>query len=246
MLKREELVEVDSLVDKPITGSNKDVLGFQQVANTLATAILAQSNTSTITLGIDGPWGSGKSSILQLLKEELQNRSTEDNGDCVGLIVVSFSPWLITDQTALIAEFFKQLDKAIAEAKRRTGLFAALRKWGTLTTWVRLKKWSITKQIRAARKAMHKFGALTTLASTAVAAIDPTLSAAAVAGVAGRMGKMVRPPKQSVEELKTNLHTCLGEIAKTDISFRILVLIDDMDRLDPEDALEVLRLVKAV
>ena len=246
MLKRDELIEVDSLVDKPITGSSKDVLGFQQVANTLATAILSQSNTSTITLGIDGPWGSGKSSILHLLKEELQKRSTEDEGEGVGLIVVSFSPWLITDQTALIAEFFKQLDEAIAEAKRRTGLFSALRKWDTLTKWVRLKKWSIANQIGAARKAMHKFGTLTTLASTAVAAIDPTLSAAAVAGVAGRMGKMVRPPKRSVEELKTNLHTCLGDIAKADTSFRILVLIDDMDRLDPEDALEVLRLVKAV
>ena len=246
MLKRDASVDVDTLVDKPITGSSKDVLGFQEVANTLATAILTQSNTSTITLGIDGPWGSGKSSILHLLKEALQKRSTEDQGEGVGLIVVSFSPWLITDQTALITEFFKQLDKAIAEAKRRTGFFTALRKWDTLTNWVRLKKWSITNQIRAARKAMHKFGTLTTLASTAMAAIDPTLSVAAAAGVAGRMGKMVRPPKRSVEELKTNLHTCLGDIAEKDISFRILVLIDDMDRLDPEDALEVLRLVKAV
>ena len=53
-------------------------------------------------------------------------------------------------------------------------------------------------------------------------------------------------PKRSVEELKVNLHTCLGQIAEADSSLRILVLIDDMDRLDPEDALEVLRLVKAV
>ena len=82
MLEQDALVEVDNLLDKPITGSSKDLLGFRQLAITLATVVLSQSNASTITLGIDGPWGSGKSSILQLLKEELQQRSI--NHECEG------------------------------------------------------------------------------------------------------------------------------------------------------------------
>ena len=246
MLEQDALVEVDNLLDKPITGSSKDLLGFRQLAITLATAVLSQSNASTITLGIDDPWGSGKSSILQLLKEELQQRSINHECEGVGLIVVPFSPWLITNRTALIAEFFKQLDKAIDEATRRARLRTAFGKWDTLVKWVRLKKWTTAKKIRTARRAMARFATLTTLASTAVAAIDPTLSAAAVAGVSGNIGKAIKPPKRSVEELKVNLHTCLGQIAEADSSLRILVLIDDMDRLDPEDALEVLRLVKAV
>ena len=104
---------MDHLIDKPISDSEEDLLGFNTLSIMLADTILAQANRSNFAIGIDGPWGSGKSSILRLLRKELANRESHKNNDGVGLILVQFAPWLISNQTALIAEFFKELEKAM-------------------------------------------------------------------------------------------------------------------------------------
>ena len=237
---------MDHLIDKPISDSDEDLLGFNTLSITLLDTIHAQADRSTFAIGIDGPWGSGKSSILRLLIKELENRESRHTSDGVGLIVVQFSPWLISNQTALIAEFFKQLEKAIDVASRRTKPVHSFRDWNTLRKWSAIRKRSIGKKFRAARKAMHKFAGLTALASTAAVAMDPTFSSVLTSSALSRFGRAIRPSTRSLEALKSQLDDYLGEIAEVDKTFRILIIIDDLDRLDPRDALEVLRLVKAV
>ena len=236
----------DHLLDQPIANVDQDLLGCGGLAATLANTILAQQNNSALTVGIDGPWGSGKSSILQLLCYELERTSQRNSLQGIGPIIVPFSPWLISNRTALISEFFEQLDKAIDTASRRTRLMNSIRKRQTFRKWRRLRKRSVGKHIRSARKAMSRFAGLTTLASTAASAVDPTLNAAVVANLSGRFGRAIKPGERSLEELKDGLVKSLKQIATADNSFRIVVVVDDLDRLDPEDTLEVLRLVKTV
>ena len=50
----------------------------------------------------------------------------------------------------------------------------------------------------------------------------------------------------TLEELKSQLVAALYEVAKQDKTFRIMVLVDDIDRLEPQEILAVLRLIKAV
>ena len=238
--------EIDRLIDQPISDSKRDLLGFNTLSITLADTILSQVNRSTYAIGVDGPWGSGKSSILRLLIKELARREPHNSNDGVGQIVVQFSPWLISNQTALIAEFFKQLEKAVDLASRRTSLLHSFGKKNALRKWLALRKRSIRKNFRSVRKAMHRFAGLTALASTAAAAVDPTLGSALTSTAIRRFGKEIGPSTRSLEVLKSQLHDYLGQIAEADNTFRILVVIDDLDRLDPKDALEVLRLVKAV
>ena len=244
--EQDKAKEVDHLIDKPISDSDEDLLGFNTLSIMLADTILTQANRSTFAIGIDGPWGSGKSSILRLLIKELGNRESHHSNDGVGLIVVQFSPWLISNQTALIAEFFKQLEKAMDVASRRTSLFHSFGDWNALRKWFALRKRSIGKKFRSARKAMHRFAGLTALASTAATVIDPTFGSTLTSSAIGRFGRAIRPTTRSLEALKSQLDDYLGQIADADKTFRILVIIDDLDRLDPKDALEVLRLVKVV
>ncbi|MDE0531040.1 MAG: P-loop NTPase fold protein [Albidovulum sp.] len=236
----------DHLLDRPIVNDKQDVLGYGQLAATLGSTILALPNTSTLAVGIDGVWGSGKSSILQLLCKYLQATSKDASSKGVGLIVVPFSPWLISNRTALISEFFEQLDKAIDTASRRTQMRYSLGERLHFYKCLRLRRRSVGKHIRSARKAMSRFAGLATLASTAVSAVDPTLNSAVVANMSGRLGRAIEPGERSLEKLKSQLVQCLRQIGDADSSFRIVVVIDDLDRLDPEDALEVLRLVKTV
>lgn len=225
---------MDQLLDKPIKTANDDVLGFRQVADSLADAINAQPNGSSLTLGLDGLWGSGKSSILALLQESITNEKTDAG---IGTVVVVFSPWLITNRTALVAAFFAQLLSAIEQAEKRLP-----------RDWFRFKK-SARRTLSNVKGKLKYFGKIASIVSTTASAFDPTLVSAAAAGSIAAINKLTDGEGKNgktLETLKEELTTALSKIAQDDPSFRILVLIDDLDRLDPSDALEVLRLVKSV
>lgn len=224
----------DRLLDKPIDTIEADILGFRHVAESLIDAISAQPNASSLTLGLDGAWGSGKSSILALIREAL---ISAPKADCIGTVVVPFSPWLITNRTALVSAFFSQISGAIEQAEKRIP-----------KDWSLLKK-SAGKMLSGAKKQLNKFSQVASIVSTTASAFDPTLVAAAAAGSVNALKTLTDDGGKSaktLETLKHELTVALAKIASVDPSFRILVLIDDLDRLDPSDALEVLRLVKAV
>ncbi len=58
---------VSILSDLP---ASEDSLGFQHLVLTLANIILAETTETPITIGIDGAWGSGKTSILKMLERK--------------------------------------------------------------------------------------------------------------------------------------------------------------------------------
>lgn len=220
-------------LDNPVSSSG-DLLGFSEVAKSLLTAVEAQPNHSSLTLGLDGPWGSGKSSILKMLRDQVPTSQSDDE---IGTVVVSFSPWLITNRTALIASFFAQLQQAIKEAEARIP-----------TSWYRLKKAS-AKGLKTVSKKLNRFSRVVSITSGAAIAFDPTGAAAVASGSAKAVEELTKDfgkADETLEALKRELEQALAEIAKADPTFRILVLIDDLDRLEPSDTLEILRLVKAV
>lgn len=225
---------MDQLLDRPIDAIEQDVFGFGEVAKSLVDAINAQPNSTSLTLGLDGAWGSGKSSILNLMKQSL---AVEGSTDGIGTVVVSFSPWLITNRTALVSAFFAQLSTALDKAEERVP-----------TTWWLFQKNS-AKTLSKARKGLRSFSKFASRAATVGAAFDPTfISAAALGGInaASQVLDGTDSDGKTLEALKDELTHTLSELAKADRTFRVLVLIDDLDRLDPNDALEVLRLVKSV
>ncbi|MCK0099369.1 KAP family NTPase [Qipengyuania sp. S6317L1] len=223
----------EDYLDRPVSLSG-DLLGFSELAKSLLTAIEAQPNQMSLTLGLDGVWGSGKSSILSMLQHEVVTSKSEDE---IGTVVVSFSPWLITNRTALIASFFAQLQQAVKEAEDRIP-----------SSWYKLKK-ATAKNLSKVGKKLNKFSKVVSITSGAAVAFDPTGTAAVAAGSAKAIQELTDTAgegDETLEALKVELERALAEIAKSDPTFRIVVLIDDLDRLDPNDCLEILRLVKAV
>lgn len=98
--------------DKPIENFNEDVLGRAFFARQLATAILAFDSKDNFTIGLYGKWGSGKTSIINMVIEEIEDqRKSRSNSNIP--IIIKFSPWNFSDTNQLINQFFKHLRNSL-------------------------------------------------------------------------------------------------------------------------------------
>lgn len=93
--------------DKPIKQFDEDVLGRASFAKNLATA-LTNLKGETYTIGLYGKWGSGKTSIINMMLKELENQEENKNDD-EKFIIIKFEPWNFSDNEQLINQFFIRL-----------------------------------------------------------------------------------------------------------------------------------------
>ncbi|WP_051080461.1 P-loop NTPase fold protein [Fusobacterium russii] len=91
--------------EKAIVSKEKDLLDRANVACDLAKEIEYYKNKDSLTIGIIGKWGSGKTSFINMVLENF-----EGDGN---YIVVKFNPWNISSRKQLISDFFLQLSNSI-------------------------------------------------------------------------------------------------------------------------------------
>lgn len=92
--------------DRPIESANQDLLGRSTFSKQLAEAIFKYGGKDGLVIGLFGKWGTGKTSILNIVVNEI-NSLSEDS--CDKPIIVKFSPWNYTDKDNLISLFFRVL-----------------------------------------------------------------------------------------------------------------------------------------
>lgn len=99
-----EVIEEEGFeCDEPIETSEADRLGRSEFARTLARRLLKTSSShQSFAVGILSPWGYGKTSFLNLIKDELKR---------YGTICIDFSPWTYGKENNLIREFFTEVGK---------------------------------------------------------------------------------------------------------------------------------------
>jgi predicted KAP-like P-loop ATPase len=197
--------------DAPIRTPDDDLYGVEPFARALAKSIADMKAPEGIVIGLNGVWGSGKTSALGLVRHHLEPHVKNDE-----VVIIDFTPWWFTNQEALIRGFFEELG-----AKIET---------------------SLGDKVKGAFRAIGK--RVTGLGEAAAAAADAGTGipgvGAAVKGATGMVGEWVGKA-ETVVEAQERLARQLGEQKK-----RFLVIIDDIDRLSPEDALALFRLVKSV
>ncbi len=226
--------------DRPTTREN-DRLGFAPIADHLARAIVDQSAQDGLVFGIEGKWGSGKSTLINLTIEALK-----DYGDTAPEIV-EFSPWLVGDRDSLLLSLFDELAKAAvkidpvdAEEERPTLWQRAKRSFSNF--WKLKQKERIKEQLGRQLKAFAALSVpLAMLAKTADELGVPTAKLVGRAfenlgNAANSFPNMGTPSKR-----KSDLVEALRLLSR-----RIVVFVDDLDRLEPREATEILRLIRAV
>lgn len=88
-------------VDNPITTSEQDVLGRATVAWDFARSVRELDASQGIVIGVLGAWGHGKSSFVNLMREQFAENPE--------LPVVEFNPWVFSGDQQLTDAFFREI-----------------------------------------------------------------------------------------------------------------------------------------
>lgn len=94
--------------DKPIIGRRNDCLNRTLFSEELAKAILSYRSIDNFTISLCGRWGCGKTSILNMV-EEFINDMTKSYTEYEKPIIIKFNPWNYSDRSQLTAQFFKTI-----------------------------------------------------------------------------------------------------------------------------------------
>lgn len=99
-----KLIDSELYSDNPINRKEEDKLNRTNFVETLSSTIMNYHKTECLTIGLVGRWGSGKSSIINMVKTEL---------DYEHLIFINFNPWNFSTQDNLYQQFFNLLTSEI-------------------------------------------------------------------------------------------------------------------------------------
>jgi len=207
--------------ERALTAGEPDRLGFGEVAKRIATALVDHASDSGFVIGLDGQWGSGKSSLLALIAAELEQLSEESKPT-----LIRFQPWLIGHRDALLTNLFNQLVENIARVELARG---------DATSETKRRARVIAEKARTFAMSVSKAGDL-------VKAVPIGITAQVGGALLNGLGKMLgKPDAPEINKQKSALIASLR-----DLNHRFIVTVDDVDRLEPAEVVEVLRLVRSV
>lgn len=93
--------------DDPIIEIGEDLLDYSSRAKSIINLLSNANFKKSFTIGIVGPWGNGKSSLIEMMERHLENESPNQT------IHLKFLPYLNHSESDIISEFFSQLSKEI-------------------------------------------------------------------------------------------------------------------------------------
>jgi len=188
------------LSDNPIETKDKDLLKRLPLATKVADLIRSFEGKESFVIGVEGSWGTGKTSFVNLVLEELSK--TQDTA------VLNFNPWNFSGQNELIEDFFTSL---VATIKPLIG--------DGQRDIDKIKNYAL----KLARKGEISF--------------SPELSFWGIKFKAGEIKKF--SGGTTLQDERKEIDKLLKSIGK-----KIVVVLDDLDRLDKIETRLVMKLVK--
>lgn len=214
--------------DRP---NDTDALGRTDFARSLAYALLSVSGQDGLVVGIEGDWGSGKSTVLGFVRKQLGD-VTESGATP---IIVEFNPWLISSTGALVEALITQIASALSV--NSTDVEKGVKAGEKLIGYVGLLKH--LKHLKYFKYAPG-LGWIGHLAEDGTELID-----AATAGVQSA-DMMLKELKSALPKLDINGRKKEVVDALMDLDRPIIVFVDDLDRLPPEEIKTLVQTIKAV
>ncbi|WP_198034963.1 P-loop NTPase fold protein [Winogradskyella sp. J14-2] len=98
------------LSDDPVLDEKKDLLSYGPKIKSLTNILLNENFEKSIAIGLVGPWGNGKSSVIEMSQKQL--KTIESYHDRV---VIHFLPYLNHKEEDIINEFFIALSNQISK-----------------------------------------------------------------------------------------------------------------------------------
>ena len=202
--------------DQPIAQISEDHLNREAFCEAFAQAFVAFPQKESFVVALQGKWGSGKTSILNMTKQKIE----EINKDLPyeeRMITIPFNPCNCTDTDQLIRQFFITLCDAIEINDKD-------KKWGKVGD--ALTKYSSAFEFT---KYIPVVGEITSDVLNGVSSVGKS-----ICEVSDKKVENISYQKERVEE------------ALMEFSGKILIIIDDIDRLPNNQIRLIFQLVHAI
>ncbi len=215
------------LSDRALQPGEADLLGRGAFVRNLAKILCNAPKGDSVVFALYGKWGEGKTSTLTLLDAELL--ALKENGEDVP-VVIRFNPWVFSGREHLFNAFFEDIGNAIGTSDLPDPEVTA-------------KKWK-------------RLGAYSEFAGSALGGIDAALNIFGLAIPGGRIasaglkkiGETTATAAQADENATvpslSDHRKELEETLKT-LPNPLLVILDDLDRLPPNELVEIFQLLKS-
>tara|TARA_B100000508_G_scaffold55003_1_gene42593 strand:- start:12663 stop:16178 length:3516 start_codon:yes stop_codon:yes gene_type:complete len=192
------------LEDNPIsTKKLKEDNTYNHLISKIAPALFKDVYDSSFSIGVIGPWGTGKSSFLKAVEHtvcEASEKELKDNYDIdhkPDTIFIEFSPFLNHNEEQVIHEFFTQLSNKLSERSGRLSNLITVYSEKLANLEDKNPWFSLFKLARNSRES------------------------------------------RSAQELYDQIEDCIREL-----EIKIIVAVDDLDRLNAQEILQVLKLIR--
>ena len=198
------------LPDEPITSLDQDRLERKYFAKHLAHVLISYDSPSSLVVALYGPWGVGKSSLLNLIDEYLKTIPEEDQIP----VIVHFNPWSFSSIDQLITMFFGELRRTLGQKD----------------------KGAIAGKIGVALETVGHILSPGSLSPVGGQCFDK--GSGFLKGL-GRWMKGRSSEQKPLDAVKKDLNQSMDEYGR-----RVIVFIDDIDRLERENMRLIFRLIR--
>ncbi|MEK0211198.1 P-loop NTPase fold protein [Bifidobacterium mongoliense] len=205
--------------EHPIEHAKDDEFNRQAYVSELLNALWRSDDINGLVVGISGPWGSGKTSLKTMLVEEINAaRKTSQS-----FHVVEFEPWMYSGSGKLVSLLFNEVADDLSPKRGRLRRF----------------------KVRAVHLVIRVSPFLSDAASAANVVIPGVgaVSSSLIKAFSG-LAKATDPTNDDIDSLAWRREKLKRKLDKS--PDRIIVFIDDLDRLMDDEVVEMLRAVKAV
>lgn len=216
------------------THATEDLLGFTPHAQRLAATILGLPKDHSFVIGIEGEWGEGKSSFIHFFK----NRLNAPEAGEVQPAIVEFNPWWYEGSDKLLSHLLETL---IHQLNAMEALDKEFKQ--TLIQFFKALDGAAPVIEKSSKAWLPLLGVV---ATGAAAAQYQWLGAVlgVLVSVLAKLGLDYAQKTPSLEELRGKLVTNPGYL--THANQKVVVIIDDLDRLPRDEIQQLFRVIKGV
>lgn len=199
--------------DQAIKSSKQDLFGRKKFSERIAEIIVSRTDKESIVIGIHAPWGEGKTSVLNMIEEELYKHAPKIDRALINdnIIVFKFNPWRFPDEHQLLKSYFyslaERLDSSLETTREKVG------------------------------NLIKRYAALLSPVDAIQYEVEGVSVKPKTVETAKKIGEILS--ESELDAVKAKLGQLLDECDK-----RIVVIMDDIDRLDKEEIQAIFRLVK--
>lgn len=187
--------------DTPITSAEQVLFDYEDYANNLYNTLQSVPLDNGFIFFLNGEWGSGKTSLINLVKEINQEKLLFNT--------IDFTPWIYNDEEKLISAFFEQLINNIKMQNTERSFIELLETYSELLSNI--------------GENFPKFNYILRC-----------------------LFSFLRINKRQTVTIQEQKNKLIDYFENDYIDEPILIFIDDLDRLDNEEIIKILKLIKEI